>query len=124
MTVAPPSESDAARRGDCSKDIELPLPRIETCTSAYAAIEVSTKAIAAALFQPRALGGHHLECPLDGFILAQVQVVYQLLDLVLASHSLVVPLDQLLLLLRKVQVLIQRLLVDMPAGIVHESGAG
>lgn len=54
-----------------------------------------------------------LEGELDGFVLAQLQNVHKLHDGLVATVQLVLPLNQLLLLLREVDKLVQSLLVDV-----------
>lgn len=54
-----------------------------------------------------------LEGELDGLVLAQLQHVHQLHDGLVAAVQLVLPLDELLLLLREVDKLVQGLLVDV-----------
>ena len=57
----------------------------------------------------------HLEGALNGFILAHVQRLDELLDLVLPAPVLSLPPGKLLTLLSEVSVLVQRLLVHMTA---------
>mmetsp|Transcript_35617 Transcript_35617/g.90933 ORF Transcript_35617/g.90933 Transcript_35617/m.90933 type:complete len:406 (+) Transcript_35617:686-1903(+) len=57
--------------------------------------------------------GHLLERPLDGLVLAHVQRLHQLLDLDLTALQLLLPLEEVLALLRERHVLVQRLLVHV-----------
>ena len=54
-----------------------------------------------------------LEGELDGLVFAQLQHVHELHDGLMAAVELLLPLDQLLLLLREVDELVQGLLVDV-----------
>lgn len=61
------------------------------------------------------LGGAHLEGALDGLVLAQVEVVNELLDLCLALGILLLPSLELCALVDECRILIQGLAIHMPA---------
>lgn len=65
------------------------------------------------LFRIRKGAAYLFEGELDGLVLAQLQDVHQLHDGFVAAVQLILPLDELLFLLRKVDKLVQGLLVDM-----------